>query len=81
MGSWDECKGCGSSGEVDSRERCDDCAYAEENPKVIKLFRDGNLWCVLYGENIQEGICVFGETQFKALREFADTWQSEVDHA
>ena len=36
----------------------------------IKPFKDGNQWCFLYGENIQEGICGFGETIFKAAWNF-----------
>lgn len=36
----------------------------------IKPFKDGNLWCFLYGENIQEGICGFGETIDRAAWNF-----------
>lgn len=36
----------------------------------IKPFKDGNQWCFLYGNNIQEGICGFGETIFKAAWDF-----------
>lgn len=32
--------------------------------------RDGNMWCALYGENIQEGVCGFGETPELAMRQF-----------
>ena len=32
----------------------------------VKPFKDGNQWCFLYGKNIQEGICGFGETIFMA---------------
>ena len=35
-----------------------------------KLYKDGDKWCCLYGENIQEGICGFGDTPHKAVIEF-----------
>ena len=35
-----------------------------------KIYKDGNAWCVLLGDNIQEGICGFGETPYKAILEF-----------
>jgi hypothetical protein len=28
------------------------------------------MWCCLYGANIQEGFCGFGETPDKAMRDF-----------
>ena len=36
----------------------------------IKPFKDGNQWCFLYGNNIQEGICGFGKTIFDAALNF-----------
>ncbi len=35
-----------------------------------KIFKDGNKWCCLYGENLQEGIAAFGETPMNAIYEF-----------
>jgi len=32
--------------------------------------KDGNEWCFLWGENIQEGICGFGETIICACIDF-----------
>lgn len=32
-----------------------------------KIFKDGNQWCVLLGENIQEGIAGFGNTPNEAI--------------
>lgn len=32
--------------------------------------RDGNQWCILYGENLQEGIAGFGGTPDAAMRDF-----------
>lgn len=36
----------------------------------LKPFKDGNQWCVLVGDNIQEGVCGFGDTIEDALYEF-----------
>jgi hypothetical protein len=35
-----------------------------------RLFKDGNSWCALLGENLQEGVCGFGPTPAKALTAF-----------
>ncbi len=35
-----------------------------------KLYQDGNQWCVLLGENINDGISGFGDTPYKAILEF-----------
>ena len=36
----------------------------------IKPFKDGNQWCFLYGNNIQDGVCGFGKTIFEAALNF-----------
>lgn len=33
-------------------------------------FKDGDQWCVLLGENIQVGVCGFGDTPAAAIYEF-----------
>lgn len=35
-----------------------------------KLSKDGDQWCVLYGENLQEGISGFGLTPYLAIIDF-----------
>ena len=35
-------------------------------------FKDGNQWCVLLGENLQEGISGFGATPHAAICAFDD---------
>ena len=42
-----------------------------------KMFPDGNKWCVLYGENIQEGVCGFGDTPDEASKSFDIAWLNE----
>ena len=36
----------------------------------IKPFKDGNQWCFLYGDNINDGVCGFGDTIEKADCDF-----------
>lgn len=36
----------------------------------LKPYKDGNKWCILAGDNIQEGICGFGDTVEEALYQF-----------
>lgn len=33
----------------------------------IKIFPDGNLWCALIGEDLQEGTAVFADSPIQAL--------------
>lgn len=35
-----------------------------------ELSKDGNMWCFLWGDNLQEGVCGFGETIFEAALDF-----------
>jgi hypothetical protein len=37
---------------------------------IKKPYKDGNQWCILKGENIQEGICGFGDNIEDALVDF-----------
>lgn len=43
-----------------------------------RLFVDGDMWCALYGENLQEGIAGFGKTPAKALFEFEANMHKEI---
>ena len=35
---------------------------------------DGDQWCALYGENLQEGVAGFGDTPAKAMAAFDAAW-------
>lgn len=46
-------------------------------PHVVenaRVFLDGNMWCCLKGDDIQSGVCGFGETPEKACSEFDNVW-------
>jgi hypothetical protein len=51
---------------------------ASQNKRLMAVIlglvpvKDGNQWCVLYGENLQVGIAGFGETLYKAMQAFED---------
>lgn len=35
---------------------------------------DGNQWCALYGPNLMEGVCGYGDTPEAAMRAFDAEW-------
>ncbi len=39
-----------------------------------KMFIDGNQWCALYGDNLQDGVTGFGDTPAKAATDFDVNW-------
>ena len=36
----------------------------------LSCYKDGDQWCVLFGKDLQEGICGFGASILEALAEF-----------
>jgi hypothetical protein len=52
-------------------------ALNQAAPSVIwrpKISIDGNQWCALYGENLQDGVAGFGDTPSDAMRDFDKNW-------
>ena len=39
-----------------------------------RICKDGNQWCVLYGENLQDGVAGFGDTPALAVEAFNKAW-------
>lgn len=53
----------------------------QTRPSVLykpDLGKDGNMWSALYGSNIQEGVCGWGETPAKAMADFDKNWQEQM---
>lgn len=55
----------------------------EQELQLVKTYslipyRDGNQWCVLLGENLQEGIAGFGTTPYKAVLSFNSEFYKET---
>jgi len=42
-----------------------------------KIYKDGNQWCVLYGEDLQSGIAGFGDTPRMAIYDFNKQWDKK----
>ena len=57
-------------------------ASCESNrPSTIykpRLYIDGDKWCALYGENIQDGVAGFGSSPDGACRAFDSAWYAEL---
>ncbi len=59
--------------------RC--AAIAQEAPSVLykpKIYIDGSQWCVLYGDDIQNGIAGFGDSPQKAMHDFDDNFSKSL---
>ena len=39
-----------------------------------RIFIDGDMWCVLWGENLQDGVAGFGKTPRLAVYDFNKAW-------
>jgi len=46
----------------------------------IKLTKDGDEYCFLLGENLQEGIAGFGKSILEALTKFKNVWGNDMDN-
>jgi hypothetical protein len=43
-----------------------------------RVFMDGNKWCVLYGDNITDGVAGFGDSPFDAVIDFNNAWNKKL---
>jgi hypothetical protein len=43
--------------------------------------RDGNKWCALYGSNLAEGVCGFGDSPAEAMADFDRNWIAKIGDA
>ena len=43
-----------------------------------RVFMDGNKWCVLYGDDLMEGIAGFGDSPILAVYDFNKAWRREI---
>ncbi|WP_440110239.1 hypothetical protein [Acidovorax sp. BL-A-41-H1] len=52
-------------------------AIEQQRPSAIfrpVLSIDGNQWCALYGDDLQNGVAGFGDNPDKAMRDFDAQW-------
>jgi hypothetical protein len=55
-------------------------AAAQRAPHVLMrpaIFPDGNAWCALYGEDLQQGVAGFGDTPEAAAADFDRNWSAQ----
>lgn len=62
---------------VSAQDAVANVASEYTRPSVVfrPLLRiDGNQWCALYGDNLQDGIAGFGDSPDAAMRDFDRLW-------
>lgn len=58
-----------------------EAAYGYMDPSVMfrpALSIDGNQWCALYGENLQDGVAGFGDSPSLAMHDFNLNWSRSI---
>ena len=56
-------------------------AFEMQRPSTVhkpKLSIDGDKWCALYGENLQDGVAGFGDSPAQALSDFDKNWHKTL---
>lgn len=43
-----------------------------------RLYIDGDKWCALYGENLQDGVAGFGDSPEMAYQDFDKQWAKKI---
>ena len=55
-------------------------SHAMQAPHVLmrpSICLDGNQWCALYGDNLQDGVAGFGDTPALAMAAFDKAWLTD----
>lgn len=55
--------------------------YEMTRPSVLfkpTIYIDGNMWCTLYGSNLQDGIAGFGKTPHEAFANFDSNYCEKI---
>jgi hypothetical protein len=63
------------------RQAFQETQYALQAPHALmrpRVFPDGDRWCALFGENLQEGVAGFGKTPEHACADFDHNWRSQT---
>lgn len=64
-----------------ARNNGDTILYEAIRPSTTykpKLFLDGNMWCALYGDNLQDGVVGFGKSPAIAFLDFDKNWTAAI---
>jgi len=59
------------------------CFSAAQYARPSAVYRpaisiDGNKWCALYGENLQDGVAGFGDSPADAMADFDKNWNASL---
>jgi hypothetical protein len=63
------------------RRRGEEAISEYDHPSVVfrpKLTIDGDQWCALYGDNLQDGVAGFGVSPREALWNFDSAWWAKL---
>ena len=66
------------------RQMADGIEIASTRYSVLmrpRLTIDGNQWCALYGENLQDGVAGFGDSPAAAMEDFDRAWIAKLPSA
>jgi len=64
-----------------ARESIQQAAYCYSTPSAIfrpRIFIDGNQWCALYGDDLQNGVAGFGDSPANAVHDFDRSWHAKL---
>lgn len=67
-----------------SKEAIASAAIEYERPSAVfkpRIFMDGDQWCALYGDNLQDGVAGFGKSPADAMWNFDAAWRKPLDGA
>lgn len=59
-------------------------AGQQQRPCVVfkpELFQDGDMWCALFGADLQAGVAGFGKSPAAAMDEFDKAWHADLGRA
>jgi hypothetical protein len=66
---------------VRAQEAIDIARHEYTRPAVVwkpKVYLDGDMWCALYGDNLQDSVCAFGKSPDEATRNFDKAWHEPL---
>lgn len=64
-----------------AKESVREAAAEHARPSAVfkpRLSVDGNQWCALYGENLQDGVAGFGNSPAEAMWDFDRAWGEKL---
>ena len=63
------------------RQHYDQLGYEMCKPSAIykpRVTVDGDMWCALYGDNLQDGVAGFGKSPAEAMADFDKNWNDKL---